>query len=509
MMTLQQSFSRTRGLWVLRPAGSSLSSRYLSSGQNQNVNDTNDKVPKLKEAQSYEKWLSNMNTVKKDARFRLDTYKDALINWRKGQNAPDEWYAERVSFWMKRYEKFVGLTEVKAAQALVVKEERHFIDSQDQRRDTQTAINEVQNKLKSLRAELERTPRGEDKYLELITEEHAIIKNENAITEQLQNLERLEREKFSRLTTAVRDSHEKERAQAEKTKYWSVLGTVIGTCLGIIGTTVNNRMRMRELRQIVTDSTKSHPSGVVTAAGAGSAAVTTASSGAVIAASVIQDQQEQLEQLSENFLQVSAGLDSKMNSIEKAIGNLFHYQKNNSSSTSKPVAASSQSSAPKNDPKELQDMQKAVENQKKSFDKSFIDLQNNLFRHNSALIESLGKTISARDEKYLQALKQTNTSAYDSFYARVYEIDEKVKDIRSLVVSQAIPDHNSTINSNELVNQNEKTAKALERSNRSIAGTVEISLKEHEARIKSQIFFTGIMMALVTPAIVYAVNRLI
>jgi hypothetical protein len=29
-------------------------------------------------------------------------------------------YAQRVSFWMKRYENFVGLTEVKAAQATVV-----------------------------------------------------------------------------------------------------------------------------------------------------------------------------------------------------------------------------------------------------------------------------------------------------------------------------------------------------------------------------------------------------
>lgn len=52
----------------------------------------------------------------------------------------------------------------------------------------------------------------------------------------------------------MRDSHEKERAQAEKTKYWSVIGSVVGTCLGILGTTINNRMRMRELRELVTSS---------------------------------------------------------------------------------------------------------------------------------------------------------------------------------------------------------------------------------------------------------------
>ena len=36
-------------------------------------------------------------------------------------------------------------------------------------------------------------------------------------------------------------SHEKERAQAEKTKYWLVLGSILGACIGIVGTTINNR----------------------------------------------------------------------------------------------------------------------------------------------------------------------------------------------------------------------------------------------------------------------------
>ena len=69
-----------------------------------------------------------------------------------------------------------------------------------------------------------------------------------------QQHERQERECFAKLSNAVRDSHEKERAQAEKTKYWSVLGSIIGTCLGILGTTINNRMRMRELRELVSRS---------------------------------------------------------------------------------------------------------------------------------------------------------------------------------------------------------------------------------------------------------------
>lgn len=75
--------------------------------------------------------------------------------------------------------------------------------------------------------------RGEDKYLSLITEEHNVLKEERALMEAFQNTEKRERLCFSKLSNAVRDSHEKERAQAEKTKYWSVIGSVIGTLLGI------------------------------------------------------------------------------------------------------------------------------------------------------------------------------------------------------------------------------------------------------------------------------------
>ena len=47
-----------------------------------------------------------------------------------------------------------------------------------------------------------------------------------------ERLEKRERECFSLLSAAVRDSHEKERAQAEKTKYWSVLGSIIVSSVG-------------------------------------------------------------------------------------------------------------------------------------------------------------------------------------------------------------------------------------------------------------------------------------
>ena len=76
----------------------------------------------------------------------------------------------------------------------------------------------------------------------LVTQEHQVLKEEKQLQEEFKQFEKTERECFSSLSNAVRDSHEKERAQAEKTKYWSVLGSILGTCIGIFGTTINNRL---------------------------------------------------------------------------------------------------------------------------------------------------------------------------------------------------------------------------------------------------------------------------
>ena len=140
-----------------------------------------------------------------------------------------------------RYENVVGLTEVKAAQARVVECERKFIETQEMRREAQKMISDVQKRIKDIHLELEKTHRGEDRYLVLVTQEHQVLKEEKNLLDEFKFYEKGEREYFSNLSNAVRDSHEKERAQAEKTKYWSILGSILGTCIGIIGTTINNR----------------------------------------------------------------------------------------------------------------------------------------------------------------------------------------------------------------------------------------------------------------------------
>lgn len=124
------------------------------------------------------------------------------------------------------------------------------------RREKQDEIRDVQTRLKEIHVELDKTSRGEDRYLNLLTQEHSIIKREKNLLEEFKHLERSERDCFNLLSNRLRDSHEKERERAERTKYWSIIGWLIGGTIGIIGTTINNKLRMRDLRKIVHETSE-------------------------------------------------------------------------------------------------------------------------------------------------------------------------------------------------------------------------------------------------------------
>ena len=49
---------------------------------------------------------------------------------------------------------------------------------------------------------------------------------------ELDVVEEKERDSFWELSGAMRDSYEKERARVERTKNWSLIGTVVGAIAG-------------------------------------------------------------------------------------------------------------------------------------------------------------------------------------------------------------------------------------------------------------------------------------
>lgn len=138
----------------------------------------------------------------------------------------------------------------------ILQAENNYRCIQEERRDTQQGLTGVQTRIKGVAKEIEKTQRGTDTYVELVTKETKIIKEEMDILEQLAAAEENEKRVFALLSSALRESHEKERARAERMKYWGIMGSIIGAVIGICGTTVNNHLRMKELKGIVSSATE-------------------------------------------------------------------------------------------------------------------------------------------------------------------------------------------------------------------------------------------------------------
>ena len=106
-----------------------------------------------KEAPSYDQLLKQVtNQGRNNFQLFLEkskvTASKRFFIWKQDHASDIEWYAVKVGFFMKSYENFTGLTEVKAAQALVIREEKRFIEAQEQRREAQEAVSDNQNQLK-------------------------------------------------------------------------------------------------------------------------------------------------------------------------------------------------------------------------------------------------------------------------------------------------------------------------------------------------------------------------
>ncbi|XP_040890256.1 mitochondrial potassium channel isoform X2 [Toxotes jaculatrix] len=161
-----------------------------------------------------------------------------------------------VNYWWERYEEFVGLNEVREAQTKVTEAEAAFMVARGMVREAHASLEVLQGRLKEVRDRLDRVSREEAHYLELATQEHKLLQEERRLRTAYENAEGSEREKFALFSAAVRESHEKERTRAERTKNWSVIGSVLGALIGVMGSTYVNRVRLQELKSLLLEAQK-------------------------------------------------------------------------------------------------------------------------------------------------------------------------------------------------------------------------------------------------------------
>ncbi|NXV73156.1 CCD51 protein, partial [Atlantisia rogersi] len=195
-----------------------------------------------------------------DAKSAIETAKDLLNRLTETGTVVGKQSLQKLSVtcksWWERYEEFVGINEVREAQGKVTEAENIFMVARGIVREARENVEAQQIKLKEVRDRLDRVSRDDTQYLELATLEHRLLQEEKRYRAAYLNAEESEREKFSLFSAAVRESHEKERTRAEKTKNWSIIGSVLGAIIGVLGSTYVNRVRLQELKVLVLEAQK-------------------------------------------------------------------------------------------------------------------------------------------------------------------------------------------------------------------------------------------------------------
>ncbi|XP_055698191.1 mitochondrial potassium channel-like isoform X2 [Phlebotomus papatasi] len=168
----------------------------------------------------------------------------------KSQSNVATWLQNRYKELIGTYEELSGVKEVRIAQEDVVKIQEKLQQTQEKRREILLKLLAIRNNVQRLNNDIHAVEKSNPHYLELVRQQIELIQNEREAKEYFDLMDTSERDLFTHLTSAVRTSHEKERSQAENSKYFSMILTMIGAVLGILGTTLSYHFRNRQYKNI-------------------------------------------------------------------------------------------------------------------------------------------------------------------------------------------------------------------------------------------------------------------
>ena len=154
-------------------------------------------------------------------------------------------------------EELTGQSHVTLAQAQVRNKRNELKTWRQKVADATTRYDDVQHKLRhvySMKTQLYQSQRRDLAALQAInSEEEELLSEEQLLGETLDSLKQAERECFEALGDSILDSHEKERAQSERMKYYSRLGSVVGAMLGFAGSNLFLRREVRQHQNLQTE----------------------------------------------------------------------------------------------------------------------------------------------------------------------------------------------------------------------------------------------------------------
>lgn len=169
---------------------------------------------------------------------------------------PEDWN-DILNRWYQQYQDFVGITDLKKAQDRVTELSEVLLATQSRRRQLQGEIEDLQEKLAVNHQRITKAEQYSEEHFKLFDQAREMNEQMKAVRSEFTHCERLERDTFTQLSAAIRDCHERERMQAEQSKYWSIIASVVSAAVASVITSVNNWVRIREIKDHVS-STNQH-----------------------------------------------------------------------------------------------------------------------------------------------------------------------------------------------------------------------------------------------------------
>nr|CAH7713821.1 unnamed protein product [Callosobruchus chinensis] len=162
----------------------------------------------------------------------------------------------------KWYTKIIGLDEVKLSQDKVTALQEQLLNTQEKRRDIGKQLAEIRKQSLELQDAIHKVKRTDefDRFLELMKQETEVLKLEKSIASTFQDYDQAERELFTAFTNAIRESHEKQRAQLEYTKYFGLVLSIAGSFLAFIYSTAKKHDLKKFIEEkMTTFNMSTHP----------------------------------------------------------------------------------------------------------------------------------------------------------------------------------------------------------------------------------------------------------
>ncbi|XP_076065423.1 uncharacterized protein LOC143039382 [Oratosquilla oratoria] len=154
--------------------------------------------------------------------------------------------------WYGSYQDFVGITELKRAQDRVIELTASLLNAQGQRRSLHAEVEQQQELLISTHQRITKTELYSEDHYKLFESAREINNRLKILRTEFEACESAERDTFTHLSAAIRDCHERERTQAEQSKYWSIIASIISAAIASVITSLNNWVRIREIKDHAT-----------------------------------------------------------------------------------------------------------------------------------------------------------------------------------------------------------------------------------------------------------------